>query len=318
MIMILLCIIVLSTVLDHVFCRVLVIGATGRVGSAVVSNLRLKGIPTNVLVRNIELAKLNENLTGCNIFQGDVCDTVSLIEASKDCDAIVAVHGAKPPRFAQFLDLVRTELNHPYNINYLGTKRILAAMGINKIDKLVRITGALVDKNPFHPFVVLLNLLLSNSIKWNQMGEKAIREANINYTVIRPTGINASNTIDQPRKLVLLPGDGGEMCKLPGQITVNKLAELCVLATTDSRLSKATVICSSDLDPLSVPASSSVGDSVSNISQDWDTLLNARKVKTTVHELCMNCACRNQCPQINFPFSFLILKNSSSFLKFSY
>ena len=114
------------------------------------------------------------------------------MKASEDCHTIISTHGMKPPRRSKLGDLLRnpaSDMDHPYNINFLGTKKILAAMQINNVKKLVRITGALVNTNEFHPFVFLFNSLLSNSVKWHEQSEQAIRASGIDYTVIRPTGI---------------------------------------------------------------------------------------------------------------------------------
>ena len=61
-------------------------------------------------------------------------------------------------------------------------KRILAAMTINKVSRLIRITGALTDKNAFSPFVFLFNLLGSFRIKWNELSEIDIRRNGVDYT----------------------------------------------------------------------------------------------------------------------------------------
>jgi hypothetical protein len=72
----------------------------------------------------------------------------------------------------------------------MGVKNLLAAMKINGVGKLVRITGSLVGKSPFLPFIFLFNILLSMTNKWHERSEIAIRESNIDYTVIRPTELS--------------------------------------------------------------------------------------------------------------------------------
>lgn len=238
----------ISVILTFAACyaKVLVIGGTGRVGSAVVRNLVAAGIPTNVLSRKAEATAFQE---GVNIFGGDVGSMNDIVEASKGCDAIIAVHGVTPPRVSKVTDFLfspNKDRNHPYNVNYIAMKKIVAAMKTNNVTKLVRITGSFVDKSPFLPFVALFNLLLSRTVKWHQMGEKVIREAGINYTVIRPPGIRDNVTVAEPRNLVLIPGDTGGIKKSPGQISVLDLASLCVLAVSDQRLVNATVICNTE------------------------------------------------------------------------
>ena len=293
---------------------------------------------------------------GSIFFQGDVSSDQSMndiIEASRDCQTIIDVHGCKPSRFFQLKDLFfhprfyykyrdneqhtkndnsiddnnsnnnnlnnnnnrNIDDNHPYHVNYLGIKRILVAMKINKINKLIRITGALVDKNEFLPFIVLFNFLLSKSNKWHCLSEKAIREASIDYTVIRPTNLfdsssssssssievntdtasrtsnNTTTTITttpttttSTTKLILIPGDSNVIPKVPSQISIQDVSDLCIQAIDDERLCKATLVCSSETSHLSEDArnskssSSSSSRSSSNRVNDWNQLISSKQV----------------------------------------
>jgi nucleoside-diphosphate-sugar epimerase len=120
---------------------VLVIGATGRVGRAVVPKLIREGFSVRAFCRNIDKAKELPELSGAVLFEGDVCDMKSILTATEGCSVVVDVHGMKPARIAKITDLFIHPRNypyHPYNINYLGVKRILAAMEVNKVPKIVR------------------------------------------------------------------------------------------------------------------------------------------------------------------------------------
>jgi nucleoside-diphosphate-sugar epimerase len=176
---------------------ILVIGGTGRVGRAVVPKLIKEGFSVRVLCRNLSQAKNLTELTGAVLFEGDVCNLDSIITASVDCSAVVDVHGMRPARFSKITDLFTHPRNipsHPYNINYLGVKKVLAAMEINKVSKIVRITGALVDKSAFIPVRILFNFLLSMTTRWHEASEICIRNSGFDYTVIRPTEI-----VNEPR-----------------------------------------------------------------------------------------------------------------------
>ena len=169
---------------------ILVIGGTGRVGRAIVPKLIKEGYTVRVLVRDIEKAKAFDELSGANLVVGDVLDMKSLVSATEGCSTVVDVHGMKPIRFAKITDFFihpKNLPNHPYQINYLGVNRILAAMEINKCQKIVRITGALVGKSAFIPIRALFNILISFSSKWHEASEVAIRNSGLDYTIIRPT-----------------------------------------------------------------------------------------------------------------------------------
>ena len=277
-----------STSLLHVeglSSRVLVIGGTGRVGRNIVPKLLKKGFDVRVLVRNKESAFYLKELKGAKLFEGDVTIMDCLLTASEGCETVISVHGVKPPRYSRITDLFihpKRLGNHPYNVNYLGVQKILAAMEMNKCKKLIRITAVSVDKSAFYPFRVLFNLLLSFTAKWHEASEIAIRRSGIDYTVIRPTGIQEipSASMNPRRSLILLPGDSPVKPPLPGRIPVEDIGEL-VIKSIDN-LSKTTVVCSSiEQQPSSSGSSSSTG-SGSGTSENsvevsgpktWDSLI---------------------------------------------
>jgi nucleoside-diphosphate-sugar epimerase len=271
-----------------------VIGGTGRVGSAIVSKLVLKNVETRVLVRDINVAKENKKLDGSVLFQGNVNSIDDMINLTKGCSAVIAVHGVKPVRFFKFRDLFkhpRDDLTHPYNVNYIGTKKIIAAMNINKVNKLVRITGALVGKNPFLPFVALFNFLLSMSVKWHEMSEIDIRNSGLNYTIIRPTGIVDESKINLSKTnftstrvhLNLLQADDDKLkFKVPSQILVNDLTDLCIIALHDARLSCATVIATSTLNDKKNVVNDKVNENPYN---SWNELIAINKV--SINNICI-------------------------------
>ena len=228
---------------------VVVIGATGRVGRQVVKQLVSQGVETRCLVRDEEKAQMQDCLHGAMLFKGDVTDLSSLMAVTEGAGAVIDCHGVNPPRLTKVTDLFthpRHLLDSPYTINFLGTKRVIAAMSMNGVGKLVRVTGALTGRSAFLLPVAIFNLLLSMTCKWHERSEIAIRESGIDYTVIRPTGIRDELPArESGRCLVLIAGDSDETAKLPGKISLRDVAELCVASLKEARLSKATVVVSS-------------------------------------------------------------------------
>lgn len=228
---------------------VVVIGGTGRLGRTIVKNLLDQGVETRLLVRNIEKAQGIEEIQGASFIEGNIDNINNMLEVTKNAGAIIDCHGVSPPRLAQPLDLIRHPRhvkNHPYTVNFIGTKTLLTAMTINKCNKLVRVTGALTGKPAFAFVSALFNLILSMTCKWHERSEIAIRESGIDYTVVRPTGIKDTPiAAENNRSLVLLHGDSDEQVPLPGQISLRDIATLCVQSITDTKLSKSTVIVSS-------------------------------------------------------------------------
>jgi len=241
MIVIILCFLILFSCITDVVSnapitkRVLVIGGTGRVGRNVVGSLVSQGINTVCLIRDLDKAKRLEQLHGAQFVQGDVTRVEDLLSASKDCDMVIDVHGAKPLRFSKLTDLFThpsNDISHPYNINYVGIKKLIIAMRMNKVKKLIRLTGGLVNKSPFHPFVLLFNLLLSMTVKWHERAEFAIRESGLKYTIIRaPELVNEPSTISNHNKTLILFSCDEMKTVRAGSIPIVDVAKLCVEAT---------------------------------------------------------------------------------------
>lgn len=244
---------ILSVAFQDVMCLlespVVVVGGTGRVGRTIVKDLLARGVETRCLVRDIEKASNIEEIKGVKFVEGNVYDINSMLEVTKDAGAVIDCHGVSPPRFSKPIDIFRhprNANNHPYTINFIGTKTLITAMTLNKCRKLVRVTGALTGKSPFVFAAALFNLILSMTCKWHERSEIAIRESGLDYTVIRPTGIrDVPCAKDNNRSLLLIPGDSEEQVPLPGQISVKDVAELCVTSLLDATLTKSTVVISS-------------------------------------------------------------------------
>ena len=84
----------------------LVVGATGKVGRQVVSQLVQAGKPVRALVRNATKAGevLAQDSSLLTVFTGDLHDEASLRSALLGCDSVVAVSGTtRLTKFSDFL-----------------------------------------------------------------------------------------------------------------------------------------------------------------------------------------------------------------------
>ena len=91
--------------------------------------------------------------------------------------------------------------------------------------------------HPADPIAVLLNAVLSMTIKWQLRGERAVRACGVPYTVVRP-----GNLLDTPRPpgSVVLVGHGD--AKVPaGKVSRDDVAEVISVATFAKNCQNATV-----------------------------------------------------------------------------
>jgi len=266
---------IFSLVACKKYSRVLVVGASGRLGRAIVEKLSKRGVELRCLVRNLADARAISQLHGSELALGDVGDPSSLDAAMQGCDAVISVHGVRPPRPSQLSDLwtsVERQSGGPYLINYIGTRNIVEAMKKAGVTKLLRVTGALVGRPAYFPFSIIFNMLLSSTIQMHLRTETMIRKEGIDYTVLRPTGIREEPSAAATRNtsLVLLQGDGDVHPSLPGKISIEDLSDLCVgVMTGDFDLSRTTVVCSSSSSAKSsAPLQTSWGPLVQSIVPD--------------------------------------------------
>lgn len=150
--------------------RVLVIGATGRLGGRIVSGARSKGYVVRALVRATTDAQL---ASGVERAHGDLGDREALRAALAGVDRIVFAASAGGSRRAG---------NLPEAVDYGGVVNVLAVAPAS-LKQMVLISSSAVTQ-PLHPHNAWSDLL-----RWKLKGEDHLRASGVPYTVVRPTGM---------------------------------------------------------------------------------------------------------------------------------
>ena len=209
-------------------------------------------------MRDLPVAEKNPLLQGAILFAGDVNNLNDLKHCMEGCDTVISVHGMKPPRLRKWRDFfpgqADKDLSHPINLNYRAIRKILMQMHLSNSKKFVRLTGSLVGRNPFHPFVFLFNFVLSSVIAWNEYAEMSIRDAarmlNIDYTILRVPAITNDPSLGSlpeeasaGKSLEYFPADDLQT-SLPARrkISYQDVAELCLLSAMEPKLSNTTIL----------------------------------------------------------------------------
>ncbi|ACA99381.1 MULTISPECIES: SDR family oxidoreductase [Cyanophyceae] len=208
--------------------KVLVVGATGETGRRVVETLIAQNIPVRAMVRNLNKGK--EILpSDAELVVGDLLDKKSLPGAIADCDHIICTAAARP------------SLNPAafFQVDYVGTKSLIDAAVAQGVEQFILVTSLCVSKF-FHP-LNLFGLVLF----WKKQTEAYLINSSLNYTIVRPGGLNA----EAVAPLVLAQAD----TLFEGRIPRQQVAELCVAALDHPQANRQIIEAITDSDRESQP-----------------------------------------------------------------
>ena len=170
--------------------KIIIFGASGKTGVKLVKQSLEQGHSVTAFVRNPEkLAIENENLTFAT---GDAFDPASVSQAVQGQDAVICVLGSGT-------DLKKTM------IRAKGTINIVNAMQKNNIRRLMVVTAMGVaesweDLSLFNKFIFAV--LMKNIREDHEAQEASIKESNLDWTIVRPSGLT-----DTPRTGIYSVGE---------------------------------------------------------------------------------------------------------------
>lgn len=205
---------------------VCIVGGCGRIGSlitrTVLNDPERRYERVHVLTRNVnKCITQNDTMKEENEEEGrpvrltfGECDVTNftaeqLLESVKGYDEVVACFGAQ--RISKPFDWITNAENvderHPKSVNFWGVRKLALAAKEGGCERFVRVTGMSVGYSAFDFIAVLLNNVLSMTIKFQLLGELAIREAcvandetksskRMSYTIVRPGNLTDWEGID--------------------------------------------------------------------------------------------------------------------------
>jgi len=164
---------------------ILVIGATGSIGSLVVEEALRQGNSVRALARSQEKARRLS--AKAEVVIGDLTRPDTLEAAVKDIDAVVFTHGSDGG------GKVGSE-----TVDYGGVRNVLAALGHRKARIALMTAIGVTNRTGSYNFS-------TESHDWKRRAERLVRASGCPYTIVRP-GWFDYNKADE-HKLVFLQGD---------------------------------------------------------------------------------------------------------------
>ena len=224
----------LAKALQHT--RILVVGGTGRNGSAIVAALEAVGAKPRVLARDI--AKAREKFPGEREWiQGDVTRPETLAAAVQGIDVIinaVATMEFDGPNGVEAVDLG-------------GMRNLIAAAKPAGVKRMVFITGQTVGRDPSTWLVPAMK----KGFGAKREAEKLLIASGLEYAILRPTGIIArpgndwaigvysqqeyQHPTEQPRMGQLRQLPAADQPPPLGTIARPDLAEVAIVCAVDRR-----------------------------------------------------------------------------------
>lgn len=193
----------ISNTTQTVQLKVLVLGATGGTGRAIVRQARARGYEVTALVRS---PGKGAELEGARLIIGDARDEATLRRALKGQDAVISSLGtpASPLRKVTLLSS--------------ATRALVSAMKAEHVKRLVCITGIGAGDSRGHGgFLfdnVLFPLLLRNVYADKDRQEAIVRDSGLDWVLVRPAVLNDKQSEPSVRALTDLSGfDGGTISR---------------------------------------------------------------------------------------------------------
>lgn len=200
--------------------NVLVVGATGSVGTLVVEEALRHGHAVRALVRDMDRAR--ELPVEAQRVVGDLTRGQTLRAAVKGMDAIVFTHGSTGG------GKVESE-----RVDYGAVRNVLEALAGRQVRIALMTAIGVTDRNGRYNRA-------TETHDWKRRGERLVRASGMPYTIVRP-GWFDYNTQDQ-RRLVLLQGDTRHVGDpSDGVVARRQIAELLVHSLTSAPAERKTL-----------------------------------------------------------------------------
>ncbi len=190
---------------------VLVAGATGGTGRALVSNLLAEGYAVRAFVRDAAKARV---VLGDDVgyMEGDVRDIATIRPAMAGVTYAISAIGAGrgDPE------------NGPEAVDFGGVANLANAAAGAGVQQFVLVSSSGVTQEDH-----FLNKVMDNVLLWKFKGEEVLRNAGVPYTIVRPGGL--VNKPGGSEALVFAQGD-----TTAGRINREDVALICIAALGNS------------------------------------------------------------------------------------
>ena len=205
--------------------KVAITGASGKTGYRVAEEAISAGYEVRLIIRS--QSDIPESIKGCERYLLSDTNGITLDYALKDCDSLVIATGARPS----------IDLTGPAKVDYLNIQKQVESCKRQKIKRVVLVSSLCAGKF-IHP-LNLFGLILI----WKKLGERSLQASGLDWTIIRPGGLNENETNLKNQNILF----SGEKTQEEGSIPRRLVAKSCIEALrTKESIEKIIEITSSE------------------------------------------------------------------------
>ena len=207
--------------------KIAITGASGKTGYRVAEEAISAGYEVRLIVRS--QSEIPDSIRSCERYVLSDMNGITLDYALKDCEGLVIATGARPS----------VDLTGPAKVDYLNIQKQVESCKRQNLKRVVLVSSLCAGKL-IHP-LNLFGLILI----WKRLGEISLQKSGLEWTVIRPGGLNENETIKTQNIMY-----SGEKTQEEGSIPRRLVAKSCIeaLKTKDS-IEKIIEITSSEENP---------------------------------------------------------------------
>jgi len=208
--------------------KLAITGASGKTGYRVAEEAISAGNEVRLILRS--QSEIPDSLRGCERYFLSDTNGITLDYALKGCDSLVIATGARPS----------IDLTGPAKVDYLNIQKQVESCKRQKIKRVILVSSLCAGKL-IHP-LNLFGLILI----WKRLGEKSLQKSGLDWTIIRPGGLN-ENEDNLNKQNILF---SAERTQEEGSIPRRLVAKSCIEALkTKESIEKIIEITSSERNP---------------------------------------------------------------------
>ena len=208
--------------------KLAITGASGKTGYRVAEEAISAGYDVRLIIR--PKSEIPNSIKGCERYVLPDTNRITLDYALQGCDSLIIATGARPS----------VDLTGPIKVDYLNIQKQVESCKRQKLKRVVLVSSLCAGKW-IHP-LNLFGLILI----WKRLGEKSLEESGLDWTIIRPGGLNEKETNLNNQNILF----SGKKTQEEGSIPRRLVAKSCIEAIkTKDSIKKIIEITSSEENP---------------------------------------------------------------------